>query len=54
MAKAPYVFPICGGRKIAHLEANIKSLEIRLSAEEIKTVRSDQTLDALVLKLPTA
>lgn len=40
MARAPYVFPILGGRKVEHLEANIASLEIRLTAEEIQTVRA--------------
>ena len=43
MARAPYVFPIVGGRKVEHLEANIASLDIRLTAEEIQTVRADNS-----------
>lgn len=35
MAKAPRVFPVVGGRKIEHLKDNIRSLEIRLSKEQI-------------------
>lgn len=35
MAKAPNVFPIVGGRKVEHLHQNIKSLEIKLSQEQI-------------------
>lgn len=35
MHKAPYVFPIVGGRKVEHLLANIEALSIRLSAEQI-------------------
>jgi len=45
MARAPYVFPIVGGRKVEHLEANIKSLEIRLTAEEIQTLNDVQKFD---------
>jgi len=45
MARAPYVFPIVGGRKVEHLEANIKSLEIRLTAEEIKTLNNVMPLE---------
>ena len=51
MARAPYVFPIVGGRKVEHLEANIKSLEIRLTAEEIKTVRQQPVRDSLTAQL---
>jgi len=35
MHKAPYVFPIIGGRKVAQLEDNIKALSISLKPEEI-------------------
>ena len=35
MHKAPYVFPIIGGRKIEHLQSNIEALGIRLSDEQI-------------------
>ena len=36
--KAPYVFPIVGGRKIEHLKTNIDALSIELSDEEIDEV----------------
>jgi len=34
--KAPYVFPIVGGRKVEHLRENIEALTIVLSPEHIK------------------
>lgn len=36
MQKFPYVFPIIGGRKVEHLQANLEALEIALSPEQIK------------------
>jgi aryl-alcohol dehydrogenase-like predicted oxidoreductase len=36
MHKAPFVFPIIGGRKVEHMESNIEALDISLSAEQIK------------------
>ena len=38
MQKAPYVFPIVGGRKIEHLYQNVEALEIALTPEQIKTL----------------
>lgn len=38
MHKSPYVFPIVGGRKIEHIEGNIKALGLRLTPEEIKQI----------------
>ena len=38
MQKAPYVFPIIGGRKIEHLYQNLEALEISLTPEQIKTL----------------
>ena len=40
MAKAPNVFPIVGGRKVKHLQDNIKSLDIKLSTEDIDYLES--------------
>ncbi|KAH8825573.1 NADP-dependent oxidoreductase domain-containing protein [Flagelloscypha sp. PMI_526] len=40
MHKAPYVFPIIGGRKVAHLKSNIKALEIALTKEHIAALES--------------
>jgi aryl-alcohol dehydrogenase-like predicted oxidoreductase len=31
MHKSPYVFPICGGRKVEHLKGNIEALGLELS-----------------------
>ncbi len=33
LQRCPYVFPIVGGRKISHLNDNIKALAIKLSEE---------------------
>jgi aryl-alcohol dehydrogenase-like predicted oxidoreductase len=38
MHKSSYVFPIVGGRKIPHLQANIEALGLRLTPEEIRQV----------------
>ncbi len=35
MHKAPYVFPVVGGRKIEHLKGNIEALSLELSEEEV-------------------
>jgi aryl-alcohol dehydrogenase-like predicted oxidoreductase len=35
MHKAPFVYPIIGGRKVEHLMANIEALDITLTAEQI-------------------
>lgn len=40
MSKYPYVFPIVGGRKIEHLEDNIRSLKIKLTDEQIEFLES--------------
>ncbi|USW53307.1 Putative NADP-dependent oxidoreductase domain-containing protein [Septoria linicola] len=40
MAKAPNVFPIVGGRKVEHLQQNIKALDIKLSQREIEELES--------------
>lgn len=36
MQKAPYVFPIIGGRKVEHFQANLEALEIELAPKHIK------------------
>ena len=38
MSKAPYVFPILGGRKVSHLEGNIAALGLRLTDEEKREI----------------
>ena len=51
MQKTPYVFPIIGGRKVEHLQANLEALEIVLSPEHIKHLESIIPFD---LGFPTA
>ena len=46
MQKAPYVFPVVGGRKVEHLMNNIEALSITLSAENIKEIESVVPFDA--------
>lgn len=40
MQKTPYVFPIIGGRKVEHFQANLEALEIVLTPEHIKYLES--------------
>ena len=35
MQKTPFVFPIIGGRKVEHLQANIEALSIKLTGEQM-------------------
>ena len=45
MHKAPYVFPIIGGRKVEHLHANMEALDICLGDEHIKELESAVPFD---------
>ncbi|KJK68709.1 Aldo/keto reductase family protein [Aspergillus parasiticus SU-1] len=45
LSKAPYVFPIIGGRKIEHLQDNIKALDIRLTEAQIEYLESIKPFD---------
>lgn len=45
MQKAPYVFPIVGGRKIEHLKGNIEALSLELSSEEIAEIEAAKEFD---------
>ncbi|OCL14398.1 norsolorinic acid reductase [Glonium stellatum] len=38
MHKAPYVFPIVGGRKVEHLKGNIEALSLELTDQEIDDI----------------
>lgn len=40
MQKTTHVFPIVGGRKIEHLQGNIKALEITLTPEHVAFIES--------------
>ena len=46
MHKAPYVFPIVGGRKIEHLKGNIEALGIELTEEDIEEIEATVDFDA--------
>ncbi|KAL9599309.1 MAG: hypothetical protein Q9219_003936 [cf. Caloplaca sp. 3 TL-2023] len=46
MHKAPYVFPIVGGRSVKHLQSNIDALELELTAEEIDELDAAAPFDA--------
>jgi aryl-alcohol dehydrogenase-like predicted oxidoreductase len=43
--KAPYVFPIVGGRKVEHLEQSIQALDITLSPEQIRWIDDAKPFD---------
>ena len=45
MQKAPYVFPIIGGRKVEHLYANMEALDIALTDSQIKELESAVPFD---------
>lgn len=45
MHKAPYVFPIVGGRKIEHLKGNIEALGLELSPEDIDEIEGAAEFD---------
>lgn len=45
MHKAPYVFPIVGGRKVDHLKGNIEALGIELTEEEINEIDDSEPFD---------
>lgn len=38
MHKAPYVYPIVGGRKLEHLKANVEALSLALNEEDMKEI----------------
>ncbi|KAK5991892.1 Norsolorinic acid reductase B [Cladobotryum mycophilum] len=44
-AKAPYVFPIVGGRKIEHLKANIEALGLKLTEDEVEQIEKAVPFD---------
>ncbi|KAI9851708.1 MAG: hypothetical protein M1838_003046 [Thelocarpon superellum] len=45
MQKAPYVFPICGGRKIEHLKGNIEALAVDLDDKDIEEIENATPFD---------
>ena len=40
MSKAPYVFPIVGGRKVEHLMDNVQAVKIKLTDKQIEYLES--------------
>lgn len=45
MQKAPYVFPIIGGRNIEHLKGNIQGLSLQLTKEDIEEIEGANAFD---------
>ncbi|KAJ9132343.1 hypothetical protein NKR23_g11301 [Pleurostoma richardsiae] len=45
LAKAPYVFPVVGGRKTEQLADNITALDVRLSAEQVARIEAAKPFD---------
>ncbi|PPJ50938.1 hypothetical protein CBER1_06513 [Cercospora berteroae] len=45
MHKAPYVFPIVGGRKVEHLKGNIEGLAVELTQEEVDAIEDAEPFD---------
>ena len=45
MQKAPYVFPVIGGRKVEHLHQNLEALDIHLTDEQIQRLDNVVPLD---------
>jgi aryl-alcohol dehydrogenase-like predicted oxidoreductase len=43
--KTPYVFPIIGGRKVSHLEGNIKALGLTLTNDDMTKIESAYEFD---------
>lgn len=43
--RAPYVFPICGGRSVEHLKGNIEALGLELSADDIAEIETGYDFD---------
>lgn len=45
LSKTPNVFPLVGGRKVAHLHDNIQALKIKLTQQQIEYLESINPLD---------
>lgn len=45
LAKAPNVFPLVGGRKVDHLQANIEALKLRLTDRQIQYLEDVKPLE---------
>lgn len=40
LRKQPYIFPMVGGNKVEHLEANIEALRLELTDEHVEGIES--------------
>ncbi|KAL9599060.1 MAG: hypothetical protein Q9219_004094 [cf. Caloplaca sp. 3 TL-2023] len=45
LQKAPYVFPVVGGRKVEHLKANVEALTLRLEKEDVQEIEGAYEFD---------
>ncbi|RAK98850.1 aryl-alcohol dehydrogenase [Aspergillus ibericus CBS 121593] len=45
MQKAPYIFPVVGGRKVEHLKANVGALSLELTPEDVKEIETGYDFD---------
>ncbi|KAI4253650.1 MAG: hypothetical protein L6R42_007501 [Xanthoria sp. 1 TBL-2021] len=45
MHKSPYIFPICGGRKVEHLKGNIEALSLELTDEDMEEIEAAYDFD---------
>lgn len=45
MHKAPYVFPIVGGRKVDHLRGNIEALTLQLTPDDMEEIENAAPFD---------
>lgn len=45
MHKAPYVFPIVGGRRVEHLKGNIEALALELTEEDVEEIETGYDFD---------
>ena len=45
ISKAPYVFPIVGGRKVEHIKGSAEALSVSLTDDEIKEIETAYTFD---------
>jgi aryl-alcohol dehydrogenase-like predicted oxidoreductase len=45
IGRAPYVFPLVGGRTVDHIKGNIDALKLRLTEEDVKEIEAPYQLD---------
>lgn len=43
--KAPYIFPIIGGRKISHLKTNAEALSLQLTPQDVEDIEKGYDFD---------